>query len=209
MTPNLYVGLQENIVVPPVYGGIDVHSTTMPPPLRQLEAITFSMRAHRCYNSSIPRQSGFGRVAAYFDFRNIAARVGYAVSIDICYTFLDGQAWTPTLPIRREHPFKGAGNAWHLGGGALGVVPNNNTEPFLDTSPDCSHDIAALEWLEVTIPVPRVVAYLEQLGVVNRTGADGAVVTGSIVLGPETWGRHWTTAEVKERALVLSPRSGA
>jgi hypothetical protein len=176
----------------------------MAPPLRQLEAITFSMRAQRCYSSSLPRRSGFGRVAAYFDFRNIAARVGYAVSIDI-YTFLDGQAWTPTLPIRRPGgvPFKDGGNAWHLDGGALGIVPNN-TEPFLDTSPDCSHDIATLAWLEVTIPVPRVVAYLEQLGIVNSTVADGAVVTGGIVLGPETWGRHWTTAEVKERALMLS-----
>jgi hypothetical protein len=36
MTPNLYVGLQENIVVPPVYGGINVHNATMAPPLRQV-----------------------------------------------------------------------------------------------------------------------------------------------------------------------------
>ena len=66
-TPNLYVGLQENIVVPPVYGGIAIGNATVCPRITEIDHITFKMRAKRCYGAGLPRPAGFGRVAACND----------------------------------------------------------------------------------------------------------------------------------------------
>ena len=146
-TPNLYVGLQENIVVPPVYGGIALGNSTMCPLIADVDRIAFKMRSKRCYGAGVPKPSGFGRVAAYFKLWNVALHRGVSVSVDV-FTFLDGRPWSPTLPIRRPVPFLDGGGAWHIDGAAWGFVPNGSA-PLLDTTPDCSTNMAAAPWLEV------------------------------------------------------------
>ena len=133
------------------------------------------------------------------------AKVGWSISVDI-FTFVDGRPWSPTLPVRRPMPFKDDGGAWHFDGALLGIVPNG-TEPALDTSPNCTGlAMADVPWVRVSIPVWRLVELLVAATAgtakpLTRSIAEGAVVTGGIVLGPETWGRHWTVAEVKDRTL--------
>jgi hypothetical protein len=147
-TPNLYVGLQENTVVPPVYGGLEVTNRTMCPRLKDVGAISFSMRATRCYGdadatadaaadaSQRSRAVGYGRVAFYIDYWSRTHGRGRALSVDV-FTFLDGTPWRPTLPIRRPTPFMDDGHALHLDGAQLGYVPPG-TEPTLDSSPNCT-----------------------------------------------------------------------
>ena len=106
------------------------------------------------------------------------------------------------MPIRRPAPFMDGGNALHLDGAVFGYVPNA-TEPLLDTSADCALPIERAPWVHVRVAVPELVARLVGMGLVNETVAHGAVLTGGIVLGPETWGRHRTVAEVTNRTIWL------
>ena len=58
-------------------------------------------------------------------------------------------------------------------------------------------------WIEVSVSVGPLLERLVEMGFVNETVVAGAVFTGGIVLGPETWGRHKTTAEVTNRTMWL------
>ena len=176
MTPNLYVGLQENIVVPPVYGGLSVQNSTMCPPLADVAAIAFKMRATLCFG--VLKPGGFGRVSFYFTYWNLAKKVGRGISVDI-FTFLY-QPRTPSMPIRRPgKPFMDDGNALHLDGAAFGLVPNL-TEPLVDRTPDCSLPIEHAPWVEVRVDVPSLLSKLLKMGVVEEEILAGAVLTGAI-----------------------------
>ena len=126
--------------------------------------------------------------------------------IFIIFHLLSCRQWSPDLPIRRSVPFKDDGNAWHFDGAFLGIVPNG-TEPELDNSADCTGlPMSQVPWINVSLPVWRLVNLLIQASAgaatpLTKVLAEGAVLTGGIVLGPETWGRHWTVAEVKNRTL--------
>ena len=60
----------------------------------------------------------------------------------------------------------------------------------------CVHD-------QVALPVQDILGRLVALGHIEASTLVGAVYTGAIVVGPETWGRHWTVADLKERFVVL------
>ena len=161
------------------------------------------MRAKVCYPATRPR-AGYGRMHAYFGYWNVAEGCGHAVSVDIL-TFLNGP-WQSSLPIRRPTPFFDGGNALHIDGGFWGIVPNG-TEPTLDASADCSMSMALAPWIQVRLPVQEVVRKLVLLGYLNQTVVNGAKLTGGIVNGVETWGRHWTTSDVRNRTVWLSKRA--
>ena len=84
-----------------------------------------------------------------------------------------------------------------------GIVPNG-TAPLLDTTPNCSTSVAEAPWLRVSLPVQGILRKLEALGVVDASTINGAHYIGGIAVGPETWGRHWTVVELKERWIVLN-----
>ena len=198
-TPNLYVGLQENLPVPPVFGGLSAKNATMCPPLSTVAAVSFKMRATVCYGAGKP--DGFGRVAFYLGFWNTALGEGRSISIDV-FTFLN-QPWRPTLPIRRPAPFMDDGNALHLDGAAFGLVPNG-TEPTHDTSTDCSLPVEQAPWVALDVQVPPLLEKLVGMGLLKETMLEGALLIGGIVVGPETWGKHRTVAEVANRTVWVA-----
>ena len=102
-------------------------------------------------------------------------------------------------------PFRDGDGAWHVDGAAWGIVPNG-TAPLLDATPDCSTSMAAAPWLAVALPVQDILGRLVSLGDIEAGTLGGAVYTGGVVVGPETWGRHWTVADLKERVVVLRGR---
>jgi hypothetical protein len=199
-TPNLYMGMQENTAIPPVYGGLNAQNDTMVPLLSTVAAITFEMRAKVCYQE-LPHK-GFGRITAYFRYTKFGEHRSRSISVDIM-TFLNGH-WSPKLPIRRPIPFMDDGTALHIDGGFFGIVPNG-TEPMLDNSTDCSAPMAKAPWVAVRLPVQELLASLIDGGYLNASLVDGSRLTGGIVNGVETWGKHWTVSDVRNHTLWLSP----
>jgi hypothetical protein len=63
--------------------------------------------------------------------------------------------------------------------------------------------IESAPWVHVRVDVPALLAKLVKMGYQNETVLNGATVTGGIVVGPETWGKHLTIAEVANRTMWL------
>lgn len=109
-------------------------------------------------------------------------------------------------PIRRATPFYDDGNALHIDGGVFGIVPND-TVPMLDTTENCTASMDAAPWLNVNVSVQELTWKLVRMGFLNASDVEGSVLTGGIVNGVETWGKHWTTADVRNRIVwVKDPR---
>lgn len=57
--------------------------------------------------------------------------------------------------------------------------------------------------MDVRVDVPQLLTRLLAMGLLNKTVVQSATLTGGIVLGVETWGKHRTVAQVKKRTLWL------
>ena len=213
LTPNLYLGLQENIPSR-IYAGCDYLSPDQALPFEQIDSITLSLRAAASWDPDLPDPARFGRLFTYVDWLDVEKKLHTQVSLDLMH-YIDADATVDVsdLPVAqrfyeesewlRAHGeathFNESVYCGHVDAAAWGAVPDGlrfvttadaDVEPSVDDQP----------WVDLDIDLRQLFDRMVDEGVLPTERLSGTWV-GGIVLGLELWGRTAAVVQVKDRTM--------
>jgi hypothetical protein len=203
ITPNIYLGLQENVPYGDVYLGVDQIAD-----INGIDKAHLKFKASYCFGSATDQMDIDSHRRARFLYHivwyNPVKEKSYGVSInllDFRQHLNDGSNIGADNYLFYETD-ETNNCVIQLGGKAWGIIPQDY-QPIFDASVNCSFANQANDpWIEVDIPISDILNKLKFEGYLNNDDLNGDI-TCLIVGGVELWGRLSASMEVKDHYFTV------
>lgn len=212
-----YVGLQQNVGTaggatasgpPELYGGLAYTGPNVAAhraPITSIERLDFRIRGRVCGGAHVADER-YGRLMTYLNWYDPATGNASELSIDLMtYVNSTNPSSVPVAQYYYEQQqweyAHGTGPApdpkkWqgHIDAHKWGLI-GPGVQLVLDPTTGCSTALGSAPWYMVSIPVKTVLNRLVAEGYLDPARIAGTM-SGSIVLGTETWGRALLQGQV-------------
>jgi len=202
---SLYIGLQENLkTYAGTYGGLDHRNRVMTPLYSSVEGVRLKLRAKVCFadkSSDLYRKI---RVHTDMAFYNLKRHQGFGVSVNLMdYVVQEGKLSTLPELIREPKVLEYSLPQFHVNGKLWNVTPRD-LKFTIDQSSDCNLPLENLPFQDVYVPFKAIFERLIAEGKIDRSLTENAILSSTIVVGLEQWGRNRSEVEISDRSLLIS-----
>ncbi len=202
---SFYIGLQENLkTYPGTYGGLDHRNRVMTPLYEWVQGVRLKLRAKVCFADKTEDLYRKIRVHTDMTFYSLNSRQGFGVSVNLM-DYVINQGKISTLPelFREPEVAEYSLSQIHVNGKSWNVTPKD-LKFTVDKSSDCNLPLKDLPFQDVYIPFKAIFERLIAEGKIERRLTEDAILSSTIVVGLEQWGRNRSEVEISDRSILIS-----
>ncbi|SKB14616.1 hypothetical protein PL11201_670002 [Planktothrix sp. PCC 11201] len=202
---SFYIGLQENLkTYAGTYGGLDHRNRVMTPLYAWVQGVRLKLRAKVCFADKTQDLYRKIRVHTDMTFYSLKSRRGFGVSVNLM-DYVINQGKISTLPELFHEPKVAEYSLaqLHVNGKLWNVTPQD-LKFTVDQSSNCNLPLKDLPFQDVYIPFKAIFERLIAEGKIDRRLTEDAILSSTIVVGLEQWGRNRSEVEISDRSILIS-----
>jgi len=169
-----------------------------------VQGVRLKLRAKVCFADKTEDLYRKIRVHTDMTFYSLNSRQGFGVSVNLM-DYVINQGKISTLPelFREPEVAEYSLSQIHVNGKSWNVTPKD-LKFTVDKSSDCNLPLKDLPFQDVYIPFKAIFERLIAEGKIERRLTEDAILSSTIVVGLEQWGRNRSEVEISDRSILIS-----
>lgn len=202
---SFYIGLQENLkTYRGTYGGLDHRNRATTPLYEWVDGVRLKLRAKVCFGDKSSDLYRKIRVHTDMTFYNLQHHQGFGVSVNLMdYGVHEGKPSTLPELLREPKVLEYSLAQLHVSGELWNVTPKD-LKFTVDRSSDCNLPLENIPFQDVYVPFKTIFERLIAEGKIDPRLTKGAILSSTIVVGLEQWGRNRAEVEISDRSLMIA-----